>query len=95
MKFTEQGEVELEVTFEPWSSLLIVQVRDSGIGISQEQQSRLFQPFIQADSSTTRRFGGTGLGLVISSKIVEALGGEMELESQVGKGSIFSFSVPL
>ena len=95
MKFTEQGEVELEVVFEQWSSTLVMKVRDSGIGINEKQQAKLFQPFVQADSSTTRRYGGTGLGLVICSKIIKALGGEIELKSELGKGSEFRCSIPL
>lgn len=74
---------------------LIFSVIDTGIGISPEQQKNLFQPFSQADSSTTRKFGGTGLGLIISQKIVQKMGGALWLESKEGCGSTFSFNVYL
>ncbi|MGL4778465.1 MAG: response regulator, partial [Aeromonas veronii] len=72
---------------------LNVQIRDTGIGISQEQQHQLFQAFNQADSSISRRYGGTGLGLVITQKLVQQMGGQIRFESELGKGSIFSFSL--
>ncbi len=93
LKFTEQGAVRLEVAAA--SPGLAIRVTDSGIGISPEQQRRLFQKFEQADVSTTRRFGGTGLGLTICRELVERLGGEVTVESQPGVGSTFIVTLPL
>lgn len=95
IKFTHAGEVTvgLEVASQTADSLeLHGWVRDTGIGLSDEQLARLFQPFIQADSSTTRRHGGTGLGLVISRQLVERMGGRLWVESVPGQGSTFHFS---
>ncbi len=91
VKFTEVGGVEVLVGAESHegSMQLEVCVRDTGIGMTEEQLSRLFQPFEQADTSTTRRFGGTGLGLVISLRLAERLGGGITAFSQAGKGSEF------
>ena len=91
-KFTKDGEVELAV--ERAGSTIELRVRDNGIGISKDQQAKLFQPFVQADSSTTREYGGTGLGLVICRRLVEMMGGSVTLESEVGKGSTFKVSLP-
>ena len=97
IKFTDRGEVTLSVDAEGASGRvkLRFEVSDSGIGISPEQLEKLFQPFVQADRSTTRRFGGSGLGLSISKKIVELMGGEMGVESRLGEGSTFWFTVSL
>ncbi|MCB1954437.1 MAG: response regulator [Rhodocyclaceae bacterium] len=98
IKFTEQGSVRLEVA--PEAQLAgSVRVRfcvtDTGIGISKEAIAGLFAPFTQADISTTRRFGGTGLGLTISKLLIDAMGGEIEVRSEPGRGSEFCFSLPL
>ncbi|MEN9865750.1 MAG: hypothetical protein RL748_1340 [Pseudomonadota bacterium] len=99
IKFTERGEVELSCqlldVLPPNQIHLQFRVRDTGIGISLEQQSKLFQAFTQADHSTTRKFGGTGLGLSISRHLVELMGGHITLESEPGKGSCFSFDITL
>lgn len=97
VKFTEKGEVEISVNFnqiDESSGILRIDVRDTGIGISGEQRERLFKAFSQGDTSTTRKFGGTGLGLIISNKIAEKMGGEITLESEFEKGSTFTFSAP-
>jgi signal transduction histidine kinase/CheY-like chemotaxis protein len=95
VKFTERGEIVVKVeqaARDDDGVLLRFEVRDSGIGIGPEQQGRLFQPFTQADTSTSRRFGGTGLGLAISSHLVRMMGGEIGLESVPGHGSRFHFT---
>jgi len=96
IKFTpEEGSVKLDTRFvseENGIYTIRITVTDTGIGISKEQQKQLFQSFQQADSKTSRKFGGTGLGLVISKNIVELMGGEIGLESEPGKGSSFSFT---
>jgi PAS domain S-box-containing protein len=97
IKFTESGTVSLRVTPDMntlMPTALRFAVSDTGIGISGEKLDRVFERFTQADSSTTRRFGGSGLGLTISKRLVELMGGHIGAESEVGKGSVFSFSVP-
>ncbi len=96
VKFTEKGEVMLSVSSSPMQGdkvLLHFAVKDTGIGISQENLGKLFQSFTQVDSSTTRYYGGTGLGLAISRKLVEMMGGDISVDSTPGKGSTFYFSV--
>ena len=96
VKFTDRGEVMLSVRAEPRDDgrvALIFAVRDTGIGIPAEGMARLFQSFSQVDASTTRKFGGTGLGLVISKRLAELMGGAMWVESEVGRGSTFHFTV--
>lgn len=96
LKFTSSGEIELSLELlaaETNEARIQFAVRDTGIGISKENQGKLFKVFSQADSSTTRKFGGTGLGLVISNMLAEKMGGRISLQSEVGKGSTFSFSI--
>jgi len=96
IKFTESGHVGISIRYERDGRNgpeLQFAVSDTGIGMSEEQLQRLFQPFTQADGSTTRRFGGTGLGLSISKRLVEWLGGRIEVTSQPGQGSTFRVSI--
>ncbi len=109
VKFTERGEVSVDISPAPAEQLraregnaegmpsagILVRVRDTGIGMSEETLARLFAAFTQADGSTTRKFGGTGLGLAISRQLVEMMGGFIGAESQAGKGSTFWFTVRL
>ncbi len=92
-KFTSGGKVMLEVRSLPENRVAFA-VSDTGVGMTAEQVSRLFEPFTQADSSTTRRFGGTGLGLTISKKFVEMMGGEISVESAESKGTKFTMILP-
>ncbi|MGQ9914784.1 MAG: ATP-binding protein [Thermogutta sp.] len=96
IKFTEVGEVALTVGLRSEADgapRLIFEVRDTGIGMTPEQMSRLFQPFSQGDESTSRRFGGTGLGLVISQRLARLLGGDITVQSELGKGSLFTVTI--
>ncbi|HTX23584.1 MAG TPA: response regulator [Steroidobacteraceae bacterium] len=98
IKFTLAGEIVIEVRAcggRGSAPLVRFEVRDTGVGISEEGRAELFQPFTQADSSTTRRFGGTGLGLSIVKRLVELMHGEVGLASEVGRGSAFWFTLPL
>ncbi|MDH5297577.1 MAG: response regulator [Desulfobulbaceae bacterium] len=96
VKFTEKGEVVLavkELGRRPQGVILEFSVRDSGIGMSDEQQAQLFTPFQQGDGSITRRFGGTGLGLAISRQLLRLMGSDLHVESAPGQGSVFSFTL--
>jgi CheY-like chemotaxis protein len=92
-KFTEKGTVAL--LLEPELDMVAIRVRDSGIGMTAEQQERVFQAFQQADGSTSRKYGGTGLGLTISRELATRLGGRIGVESQLGKGSTFTLYLPV
>jgi signal transduction histidine kinase/CheY-like chemotaxis protein len=91
-KFTHEGTVTLRARRE--GEDLVIDVADTGIGMSEEQVARLFRPFMQADASTTRKYGGTGLGLAITRRMMQLLGGDVTLESAPGKGSTFSLRAP-
>ncbi|MFK4825863.1 response regulator [Paenochrobactrum sp. BZR 588] len=96
IKFSENGNVTVEVKLNQPANekvSLAVSVTDTGIGLTEEQQKNLFSSFAQADSSTTRRFGGTGLGLIISKQIVEQMSGKIEVKSELGQGSTFTFTI--
>ena len=96
IKFTEHGIIKLTVErfWEKDSEFVMFAISDTGIGMTMEQCAKLFQPFLQADSSTTRRYGGTGLGLVISKNLCVLLGGELRVESALDQGSTFTVVVP-
>ncbi|GEM_PF-6062205 len=101
VKFTEDGRVTIHARLAGPASLadggvlLRMEVADTGIGIPQEKQAQLFDPFVQADTSTTREYGGTGLGLAICRRLAEAMGGRLEVSSSPGRGSTFSCTIPL
>jgi PAS domain S-box-containing protein len=98
LKFTQSGQVVIEVfpvATRGDHALVHFEVRDTGIGMSNDTLERLFRPFTQADASTTRHFGGTGLGLSIVRRLVELMGGEIKVASVIGQGSTFSFTLPL
>ena len=97
IKFTDRGEIVVGVkaiTETACGTELLFQVRDTGIGIPSAKQEHIFKAFVQADASTTRRFGGTGLGLAICTRLVRAMGGQLQVRSRVGEGSEFFFQLP-
>jgi signal transduction histidine kinase len=94
LKFTDHGIVHLGVGRMAGSERVAIQIEDSGIGMTPEQLARLFRPFVQADSSTTRKYGGTGLGLVISQRLTQLMGGEITVTSTPGYGSCFIVFLP-
>ncbi len=93
LKFTEQGYIRLDAHYEAQN--LVCTVKDTGIGISEQQQRKLFSEFTQADISTTRKYGGTGLGLAICRRLIQLFNGQLTLDSQLGKGSVFKFEIPM
>jgi CheY-like chemotaxis protein len=96
VKFTHVGSVNIRITRDPVDSArLLFRVHDTGVGIARDKQRDVFAVFSQVDSSTTRRYGGTGLGLAICERLTRAMGGEIRLESELGIGSTFSFSLRL
>ncbi len=98
IKFTERGEIGISIRIENQSGpdhIVRFAVSDTGIGLTEEQMKKLFQAFTQADSSTTRRYGGSGLGLTICQRLVELMGGKIHVESQIGRGSEFIFILPM
>jgi signal transduction histidine kinase len=94
-KFTKEGEVKLKtrrlVDGRDWIELAVA---DSGIGMTPEQQAKVFEEFTQADASTAQRFGGTGLGLAITRKLARMMGGDVTVKSEPGKGSVFTVRLP-
>ncbi len=101
IKFTPTGQITIIVSNQPFykppegKAMIMISVKDTGIGLTKEQTKRIFNKFVQADSSTTRKFGGTGLGLAICQKLVTLLGGEISVESEVDVGTSFSFTMLL
>jgi CheY-like chemotaxis protein len=98
VKFTDHGEVYIQVLAQPGSDgevMLRIEVRDTGIGVSEDMREHIFESFSQADGSLVRKHGGTGLGLAISKQLVRLMGGTIAVESQLGKGSCFFFTLPV
>lgn len=93
IKFTHQGSIDVRLTAD--NGWLVIHVQDTGIGIAEDRVEALFSPFIQADSSITRNYGGTGLGLTITKHLVELMGGNIAVESKVDQGSTFTISIPI
>jgi len=95
IKFTDEGAVIIRCHKQNEQGMVMVEVEDTGIGIPESKASSLFQSFTQVDSSSTRKYGGTGLGLAISKQLVELMGGEIGMKSQLGQGSVFYFCIPV
>ncbi len=98
VKFSEQGDISIAMTGDTATAgtlRLIVRVRDRGIGMNEETRAHLFEPFKQADSSMSRKYGGSGLGLAISQRLVQGMGGSINVQSNPGEGSLFEFTLPL
>ena len=96
VKFTDKGSVTLETEFKPEDEAhgtLVIRVRDPGIGISEESRVKIFEPFVQDNASRDRAYQGTGLGLSISSRLVRKMGGDLQVESEVGRGSCFTITL--
>ena len=93
IKFTKEGYIKLTVSWQSDTNQLFFVVEDTGIGMTEQEMTRIFRPFEQADSSTTRRFGGTGLGLCISQNLAQILGGDIVVTSETGQGSCFTISI--
>jgi signal transduction histidine kinase len=95
-KFTERGTISVDARHrqENGHDWITIAVADTGIGMTPEQMGKLFQEFSQADASTTRKYGGTGLGLAISKRFCEMMGGDITVESEPGKGSVFTVRLP-
>lgn len=92
IKFTDQGTIRIDLEATPEE--VVVTVADTGVGIDRKDQARVFDPFTQVDQSMTRRAGGSGLGLPVSRRLAKILGGDIELESEPGKGSTFRLRLP-
>ena len=97
IKFTSEGSISLkaEAGTENGQPVLKFTISDTGIGMSKEEQKKLFKPFSQVDGSTTRKFGGTGLGLMVVKELIQAMKGDISVTSEPGKGSTFNFWIPL
>jgi signal transduction histidine kinase len=94
LKFTHQGGIEISVEFDLGERLATVAVKDTGIGIAPEHHERIFEDFRQVDDSPSRQYGGTGLGLAICRRLANALGGRITLQSDLGRGSTFTLTIP-
>src|SRR5205807_2470816 len=98
IKFTEKGEVAVQAVLKtrtPVSAIVLITVRDTGIGIPPERHEAVFESFTQVDGSTTRKYGGTGLGLTICKQLAQIMGGQIWVESEGGQGSTFCIELPL